>query len=85
VQANKAALKAMIINRIGDYSLLLSIVLIFFTFRSIDYSTVFVLAPFFVEKKLILFQIYQVNILNLISFLLFIGSVGKSAQLGLHT
>jgi NADH-ubiquinone oxidoreductase chain 5 len=85
VQANKAALKAMIINRIGDYSLLLSIVLIFFTFRSLDYSTVFVLVPFFVEKKIILFQLHHFKVINLISFLLFVGSVGKSAQLGLHT
>jgi NADH-quinone oxidoreductase subunit L len=74
----------MIINRIGDYTLLLSIVFIFFTFKTLDYSTVFILVPFFVHKKIILFN-FTFNILNVICFLLFIGSVGKSAQIGLHT
>lgn len=84
VQANKAALKAMLINRIGDFALLLAIVIVFFTFRSLDYSTVFSLVPFFVNKKLIIFA-YGFNIIDTICFLLFIGVIGKSAQIGLHT
>jgi NADH:ubiquinone oxidoreductase subunit 5 (subunit L)/multisubunit Na+/H+ antiporter MnhA subunit len=74
----------MVINRIGDFALLLSILFIFFTFRAIDYSTVFVLAPFFLEKKIILFT-YEFEVLNVICFLLYVGAVGKSAQIGLHT
>jgi NADH:ubiquinone oxidoreductase subunit 5 (subunit L)/multisubunit Na+/H+ antiporter MnhA subunit len=84
IQANKAAIKAMLINRVGDFSLLLGIVFIFYTFKTLDYSTIFVLVPFFVNKKIIIFG-SAFNLLNTICFLLFIGSVGKSAQIGLHT
>jgi proton-translocating NADH-quinone oxidoreductase chain L len=84
VQANKAAVKAMLINRIGDFSLLLGILFIYFTFHSLDYSTVFVLVPFFIKKNVIIFGI-TFNLLNVICFFLLIGAVGKSAQIGLHT
>ena len=47
IQANKAAIKAMIINRIGDFSLLIGILLIFIYYKSIDYATVASLTPFF--------------------------------------
>ena len=84
IQANKAAIKAMVINRIGDFGLALGIFLMFKTFKTVDYSTVFALAPFFLETKI---QILSENyyVLNTIGILLFIGSIGKSAQLGLHT
>jgi proton-translocating NADH-quinone oxidoreductase chain L len=84
IQANKAAIKAMLINRVGDFSLLLGIVFIFFTFKSLNYSIVFALIPFFINKFIIIFNI-PFNIISIICFLLFIGSVGKSAQIGLHT
>lgn len=84
IQANKAAIKAMVINRVGDFALLVAIVFIYFTFRSIDYATVFALSPFFLEKQILIFS-YNFKIINVICFLLFIGSVGKSAQVGLHT
>ena len=84
IQANKAAIKAMVINRIGDFGLALGIFLIFVYFKSVDYATVFALIPFFFNFKLQLFS-FDLNILNLIGFLLFIGAIGKSAQLGLHT
>jgi NADH-quinone oxidoreductase subunit L len=71
-------------NKFGDYTLFIAIVLIQITFKTIDYSTVFVLVPFFVEKKTFLF-FYFFNTINLICILLFIGAVGKSAQIGLHT
>jgi NADH:ubiquinone oxidoreductase subunit 5 (subunit L)/multisubunit Na+/H+ antiporter MnhA subunit len=47
IQANKAAIKAMINNRIGDFCLLMGILLIFINFKSVDYATVAVLTPFF--------------------------------------
>jgi NADH-quinone oxidoreductase subunit L len=84
IQANKAAIKAMLINRIGDYTVLLGIIFIYFTFKSVDYATVFVLVPFFLEKKIFLF-IFTFKIIDVICFLLFIGAMGKSAQIGLHT
>ena len=84
VQANKAAIKAMLINRIGDFSLLLGILFIYFSFKTLDYSTIFILVPFFVKKQIILFG-FNFKLLNIICFFLFIGAVGKSAQIGLHT
>jgi NADH:ubiquinone oxidoreductase subunit 5 (subunit L)/multisubunit Na+/H+ antiporter MnhA subunit len=84
IQANKSAIKAMLINRIGDFSLLLGIILIFLTFQELNYSVVFVLVPFLINKYIIIFGV-TFNLINIICFFLFIGSVGKSAQIGLHT
>jgi NADH-ubiquinone oxidoreductase chain 5 len=84
LQANKAALKAMIINRIGDFSLVLSILLIFYTFNAVDYATIFALTPAFFNNTFFLLN-YELNVLNIIGLLIFIGAVGKSAQIGLHT
>lgn len=84
IQANKAAIKAMIVNRIGDFGLALGIFTIFVNYKAVDYCTVFSLTPFMVEKTF-LFLNLEVNYLTLIGILLFIGAVGKSAQLGLHT
>jgi proton-translocating NADH-quinone oxidoreductase chain L len=84
IQANKSAIKAMLINRIGDFSLLLGMVFIFFTFKTLNYSIIFALTPFFVNKFIIIFNM-PFNIISIICLLLFIGSVGKSAQIGLHT
>ena len=84
IQANKAAIKAMVVNRIGDFGLALGIMAIFYHFKSIDYATVFALAPLFLNKTFI-FLNCNVDILTTITLLLFIGAVGKSAQLGLHT
>lgn len=84
IQANKAAIKAMIMNRIGDFGLALGIFCIFVSFGAIDYSTVFALAPYYLGKS---FNFLNIDflLLDLIGFLLFVGAVGKSAQLGLHT
>ena len=84
VQANKAAIKAMVMNRIGDFAIIISILIIFMTFKAVDYCTVFALAPFFVTKTLIIFNT-NCSVLFIIGVFLFIGAVGKSAQLGLHT
>lgn len=84
LQANKAAIKAIIINRIGDFGLSLGIFAIFLVFNAVDYSTVFSSAYFFAEKPFIFFN-YKIDILTIICLLLFVGAVGKSAQIGLHT
>ncbi len=84
IQANKAAIKAMIVNRISDFGLTIGIVLIFFVFQSIDFSTVFSLALFF-QNTTAIFLGYNIDVLSLICLLLFIGAMGKSAQIGLHT
>nr|QYC61869.1 NADH dehydrogenase subunit 5 [Actinocyclus sp. mgcode 4] len=84
IQANKAAIKAMVINRIGDFGLALGIFLIFIYFKSVDYATVFALTPFYVNAQFNLLS-FDFNVLNMVGILLFIGAIGKSAQLGLHT
>jgi NADH-ubiquinone oxidoreductase chain 5 len=84
IQANKAAIKAMIVNRVGDFGLALGIFSIYITFNSVEYSTVFALVPLF-EGDILNFLGFEVHLLTLIGILLFIGAVGKSAQLGLHT
>ena len=84
IQANKAALKAIIVNRIGDIGLALGIFTIYFVFNSIDYATVFSLAPFFKNNSIIFFG-FEINVITLICFFFFIGATGKSAQVGLHT
>ena len=84
VQANKAAIKAMILNRIGDFCLIIGILIIFINYKSVDYTTVTALTPFF-KTTTINFLNLDFNILSLICIFLFLGAVGKSAQLGLHT
>lgn len=84
VQANKAAIKAMIINRIGDFCLIIAILTMFVNFKAVDYATVAALVPFF-KNETVNFLNMEYNILSLICVFLFLGAVGKSAQLGLHT
>lgn len=82
--ANNAAIKAFIVNRIGDFGLAIGIFLIFFYFGTINYDQVFSMVPQFTEKKLI-FLGYETNLITLICLFLFIGAMGKSAQFLLHT
>nr|YP_009541964.1 NADH dehydrogenase subunit 5 [Synarthrophyton chejuense]AYR06634.1 NADH dehydrogenase subunit 5 [Synarthrophyton chejuense] len=82
--ANQSALKALLINRIGDFALSIGILLVFYTFRSLDYSVIFALIPLFKNYFFIVLG-YKLHTLSLISIFLFLGAVGKSAQLGLHT
>ena len=84
VQANKAAIKAMVVNRIGDFCLIMAILTLYVNFKSVDYATVAALAPFF-KTQTVNFLNMDFNILSLICVFLFLGAVGKSAQLGLHT
>ncbi len=82
--ANDAAIKAFIVNRIGDFGLAIGIFLIFFFFGSISFEEVFQAAPEFVGTKL-LFLGFELNLITLICLFLFIGAMGKSAQFLLHT
>ena len=84
IQANKAALKAMIVNRIGDFGLAIGIFTIYFYFQSFDYAIIFSLASEFATET-IPFVDFKISIYDFIGFFLFIGAVGKSAQIGLHT
>jgi len=82
--ANNAAIKAFIVNRVGDFGLAISIFLIFFYFGTINFKEVFDLAPQFLEKKIVFFGI-ESSLITLICLFLFIGAMGKSAQFLLHT
>ena len=82
--ANNAAIKAFIVNRVGDFGLAIGIFLIFFYFGTINFQEVFNLAPQLVEKKLVFFG-FETTLITLICLFLFIGAMGKSAQFLLHT
>ncbi|MEE3035711.1 MAG: NADH-quinone oxidoreductase subunit L [Pseudomonadota bacterium] len=82
--ANAAAIKAFVVNRVGDFGLILGIGAIFFTVGSIHFDDVFAAAPALAEGSFVLLgQI--VPILPTICLLLFMGAMGKSAQFLLHT
>jgi len=82
--ANAAAIKAFVVNRIGDFGLALGIFLIFYLFGTVNYSEVFQQIPQIIDKKLLFLGIHIMAI-DLICILLFIGAMGKSAQIFLHT
>jgi NADH-quinone oxidoreductase subunit L len=82
--ANNAAIKAFIVNRVGDFGLAIGIFLIFFYFGTINFKEVFDLAPQFLEKNLVFFG-FESSLITLICLFLFIGAMGKSAQFLLHT
>ena len=82
--ANNAAIKAFIVNRIGDFGLAIGIFLIFFYFGTINFQEVFDTAPQFIENKLVFFG-FESSLITLICIFLFIGAMGKSAQFLLHT
>jgi len=74
LQANKAAMKAIIVNRIGDYAFVLAIVATYMTFRSVNFDVIFACSPYISTWNL-----------GIIGFLFVVAATGKSAQFGLHT
>lgn len=82
--ANAAAIKAFVVNRVGDFGFALGIFALFFLVDSIRFDDIFAAAPTLAETQLS-FLWTEWNAANLIAFLLFIGAMGKSAQLILHT
>ena len=83
-EANAAAIKAFIVNRIGDFGFSLGIFAVFLMTGAIDFDTVFAQAPALTGKT-IHFLSWDVDALTLICLLLFMGAMGKSAQFLLHT
>ncbi|MGZ5999199.1 MAG: NADH-quinone oxidoreductase subunit L, partial [Rhizomicrobium sp.] len=83
-EANAAAIKAFIVNRVGDFGFALGIFGVFYIFKTLDFDAVFAAAPSMVGKTF-LFAGYNVDILTTLCLLLFVGAMGKSAQIGLHT
>lgn len=83
-EANAAAIKAFIVNRVGDFGFALGIFAVFMMTKSVDFGTIFAQAPTLTGKT-IHFLFWNVDALTLICILLFIGAMGKSAQFLLHT
>ncbi|HTO65185.1 MAG TPA: NADH-quinone oxidoreductase subunit L [Bradyrhizobium sp.] len=82
--ANAAAIKAFVVNRVGDFGFALGIFAVFMMIGSVDFETIFGAAPGLVGKT-IDFLGWQADALTLICVLLFMGAMGKSAQFLLHT
>ena len=82
--ANAAAIKAFVVNRVGDFGFLLGIMAIFFLVDSINLADIFAAVPTLAETN-VTFLWREWNAANLIAVLLFVGAMGKSAQLFLHT
>jgi NADH-ubiquinone oxidoreductase chain 5 len=94
IQANKSAMKAMIVNRIGDVGIALAMFVTYETFKTLDFEAIFAASYYISEAKLIADQStltsltiinYEFDRLTLIGILFLIGAAGKSAQMGLHT
>jgi NADH-quinone oxidoreductase subunit L len=82
--ANAAAMKAFIVNRVGDFGFALGIMGVFLAFGAVQFDTVFAAAPGMAGKT-IHFLGYDLSLMDTLSLLLFLGAMGKSAQVPLHT
>jgi NADH-quinone oxidoreductase subunit L len=82
--ANAAAIKAFIVNRVGDFGFAIGILAIYFLFNTISYDAIFAAAPVMADQTITFLDV-EFDALTLICLLLFMGAMGKSAQLGLHT
>jgi NADH-quinone oxidoreductase subunit L len=83
-EANAAAIKAFVVNRVGDFGFSLGIFALFALVGAVDLDTVFAQVPTLVGKTIAIFG-WHPDALTLICLLLFMGAMGKSAQIGLHT
>src|SRR5487761_212619 len=82
--ANAAAIKAFVVNRVGDFGFALGIFAVYLIFGSLQFDTVFAAVPDAAHNT-INFLGHPVDAITITCILLFIGAMGKSAQLGLHT
>jgi NADH-quinone oxidoreductase subunit L len=82
--ANAAAIKAFLVNRVGDFGFALGIAATFFMIGSLQFDQIFAAVPGMADTQLV-FLGMSLPALEVIGILLFIGAMGKSAQLGLHT
>jgi NADH-quinone oxidoreductase subunit L len=82
--ANAAAIKAFIVNRVGDFGFALGVFGLYAVFGALDFTRIFMAAPM-VAGQTFTFAGMEADILTTLCILLFIGACGKSAQIGLHT
>ena len=84
IQANKSAIKAMLVNRVGDIGLSIAIFCIFSVYKTLDFSIVFITTPYMLNKTLNIAG-FDFFIVDFICFFIFFGIIGKSAQFLLHS
>ena len=82
--AHTAAMKAFIVNRVGDFGFILGIIAIYSVFGSLYFDEIFSDVEGLHKLSIVLLG-FKINLIELIAILLFIGAMGKSAQIGLHT
>ncbi len=82
--ANSAAMKAFVVNRVGDFGFLIGLAILFFYTSSLDFDIIFSMNEQLSSNTFSIFNI-DFNVLNTACFFLFMGAMGKSAQLFLHT
>ena len=82
-KANQAALKAFVVNRVGDFGFLIGLFTIFLVFGTININEIMILIDSHIDSYFSFFGL-EIHSITLISILLFIGCMGKSAQFGLH-
>ena len=83
LSAANAALKAFLVNRVGDFGYLIAIALIFTYFKTLNFNDVFSQAVLFSDNRISLFG-FEIDLLTAITMFLFLAAMGKSAQIGLH-
>jgi len=71
-------------NRVGDFGFGLGIIGCYVVFRTVEFETIFALAPLYADQTFVFFNC-EVDQLTCICLLLFVGAIGKSSQIGLHT
>ena len=82
LQASKAAIQAMLLNRVGDIGLALGVTCLFYMFKTTNYQVIFAAAQH--SSELLSVGGFDLNLLDIACILLFIGAMGKSGQFGLH-
>jgi len=86
VEAARSALKAVGVNKFGDYALVMFIVFVFYAYGSVDFDALFFLFGNSVQIPSVDFPFgLDVSLVDFLAFFLLVAAVGKSAQLGLHT
>ena len=82
--ANQGSMKAFIVNRVGDFGFVLGIAMVFAYTGSLDYATVFKSTNGLINQTIVLFSGHTWSVITVMSLLLFVGAMGKSAQVPLH-
>ena len=84
LQANKSAILAMVVNRVGDVAIAIAMFALYITFGTLEFSTIFPIVPYIHETATIMIFGHPIHGMSVIGILILIGAAGKSAQVGLH-